>query len=62
MKYQKMINLLENTPNKAGKFKTNNWVEMNDEQGTYNKDNQIIFKTSMFRSCLCDYSDILVNR
>ena len=46
MKYQKMINLLENTPNKQGKFKTNNWVEMNDEQGTYNKDNQITFKTS----------------
>ena len=45
-----MINLLENTLNKAGKFKTNNWVEMNDEQGTYNKDNQIIFKTSMLRS------------
>ena len=60
MKYQKMINLLENTPNKQGKFKTNNWVEMNDEQGTYNKDNQITFKTSMLRSCLCDYSDILV--
>ena len=29
---------------------------------TYNKDNQTIFKTSMLRSSLCDYSDILVNR
>ena len=40
-------------------------VETNDEsRAIYNKNNQIIFKTSMLRSNLCDYSDayILVKR
>ena len=33
-------------------------MKINDEsQGTYNEDNQIIFKTSMLRSSLCDYGD-----
>ena len=37
MKYQKMINLLDNTPNQRTKFRTKNWVEINDEErGTYN--------------------------
>ena len=58
MEYQKVINLLGNTSNKSSKFKTNNWVKINDEsRETYNKDNPIRFKTSMFRSSLCDYSE-----
>ena len=58
MEYQKVINLLGNTSNKSSKFKTNNWVKINDEsRETYNKDNPIRFKTSMFRSNLCDYSE-----
>ena len=36
MEYQKIINLLDNTPNQPPKFKTKNWVEINDEsKGTY---------------------------
>ena len=65
MEYQKMINLLDNTPNQATKFRTKNWVEINnDARGTHNKDNQIKFKTSLLKSSLCDYSDayILVKR
>ena len=31
MKYQKSINLLDNTPNQPYKFKTKNWVEIDDE-------------------------------
>ena len=31
MEYQKIINLLDNTPNQASKFRTKNWVEINDE-------------------------------
>ena len=65
MEYQKIINLLENTSNLATKFRTKKWVEINDEsRGTYKKDDQIRFKTSMLRSSLCDYSDanILVKR
>ena len=30
MEYQKMINLLINTINQPSKFKTKNWVEIND--------------------------------
>ena len=56
MEYQKIINLLENTPNQLRKFRTKNWVEVNDEsRGTYNVNSQIKFKTSMLRSILCDY-------
>ena len=57
MKYQKLINLLDNTPNQPSKFKTKNSVEINDEsRGTYNEDNQVRFKTSMLMSSLCGYS------
>ena len=31
MKYQKMINLLDNRSNKPSKFRTRDWVEINDE-------------------------------
>ena len=67
MECQKIINLLGNTPNQQSKFKTKNWVKINDEsQGVYNENNQIRFKISkcfkMLRSSLCDYhkSNILV--
>ena len=61
MEYQKIINLLDNRPNQPSKFKTKNWVEIYDEsQGTFNEDNQIRFKASMFRSSLCDYSDAYI--
>ena len=53
-----MINLLDNTPNQPTKFRTKNWVEINDDsRGTYNTNSQIKFKTSMLRSSLYDYSD-----
>ena len=63
MEYQKTANLLENVLNQPSKFKTRNWVEINDEsRGTYNG-NRIKFKTAMLRSNVCDYADayILVN-
>ena len=54
-----MINLLDNTPNQPTKFRTKNWVETNDDSGgTYDSNSQIKFKTSMFRSSLCEYSDV----
>ena len=31
MKYQKTINLLDNTTNQPPKFRARNWVEINDE-------------------------------
>ena len=30
MEYQKVIKLLENTPNQPTKFRTKNWVDIND--------------------------------
>ena len=46
MEYQEIINLLDNTSNQPSKFRTKNWVEINDDsQGTYNTNSQIKFKT-----------------
>ena len=56
--------MLDSTPNQPTKFRTKNWVEINDdERGTYRSNSLIKFKTSMLRSILCDYSDayVLVN-
>ena len=33
IEFQKIINLLDNTPNQPSKFRINNWVEINDESG-----------------------------
>ena len=61
MEYQKIANLLNNESNKPSKFRTRNWVEINDEaRGTYSHNKQIKFKTSMLRSSLCDYSDVYI--
>ena len=55
MKYQKIINLLDNTPNQQIKFSTKYWVEINDEsRETYSTNILFIFKTSMLRSSLQD--------
>ena len=64
MEYQKIANLIDGTSNQPSKFRTKNWVKINDEsRGTYNVGSQIKFKTAMLKSSLCDYSDayILVN-
>ena len=59
MEYQKIINLLNNTPNQPSKFSTKSWVEINDDlHGTYDINYQIKFKTSTLKSSLCDYSDV----
>ena len=58
MEYQKIANLLNDESNKPSKFRTRNWVEINDDvTGAYSPNKQIRFKTSMLRSILCDYSD-----
>ena len=61
MEYQKIANLIDDTPNQPSKFRTRNWVEINDEsRGVYNVNSQIKFKTTMLKSNLCDYSDAYV--
>ena len=66
MEYQKIANLLDDaSSNQPSKFKTKNWVEINDEsRGTYNVNSPIRFKTTMLKSSLCEYSDayLLVKR
>ena len=61
MEYQKIANLIDDTPNQPSKFRTRNWVEINDEsRGVYNVNSQIKFKTTMLKSGLCDYSDAYI--
>ena len=56
MEYQKIANLLDNTSNKPSKFRTRNWVKINDDiRGAYSPNEQIRFKTAMLRSSLCNY-------
>ena len=52
---------LDNTKNQPSKFRTRNWVEINDEKRGKYDDSIIKFKTSMIRSDLCDYSDVYSN-
>ena len=61
MGYQKIANLIDDASNKPSKFRTKNWVEINDEsRRTYNVNSQIKFKTTMLKSSLCDYSDAYI--
>ena len=61
MEHEKIINSLEYTPNQSTKFRTKNWVEINDDsRGTYNMSIQIKFKILMLRTSLCDYSDTYI--
>ena len=58
MEYQKITKLLDDSSNKTSKFRTKNWVEINNEsRGTYHDDKQIRLKTAMLKSSLYDYSD-----
>ena len=61
MEYQKIANLIDDTSNQPSKFRTRNWVEINDEpRGAYNVNSQIKFKTTILKSSLCDYIDAYI--
>ena len=62
MEYQKIANLIDDiTLNQPSKFRTRNWIEINDEsRGKYNVNSQIKFKTTMLKSSLCDYGDAYI--
>ena len=66
MEYQKIANLLDNevvlsASNKPSKFRTRNWVEINNDiRGAYSPNKQIRFTTAMLRSSFCDYSDAYI--
>ena len=51
MECQKIINLLDNVSNQASKFRTKNWIEINDQsRGVYKVNSDIRFKTTMLKS------------
>ena len=67
MEYQKIADLLNDASDKPSKFRTRNWVEINDGiRGAYSPNKQIRFKTAMLMlnancwSSLCDYSDAYI--
>ena len=62
MEYQKIANSIDdNTLNQPSKFRTRNWIEINDEsRGAYNVNSQIKFKTTMLKSSLCDYKNAYI--
>ena len=56
MEYQKITNSLGTTSDKVPRFITKKWIDRFDQCGeTRNTNKQIIFKTSMLRSDLCDH-------
>ena len=58
MEYQEIANLLDSASNQPSKFRTKNWVEINDDsRRKYDAGSNIKFKTTMLRSRLCDYAD-----
>ena len=57
MEYQKIENLLESTSDNPSKFRTRNWVEINDKSRGNYANSDIRFKTTMLRSSLCDFAD-----
>ena len=53
--------MLESTSDNPPKFRTRNWVEINDEsRGNYANSN-ITFKTTILRSNLCNYADSYIH-
>ena len=56
---EKIINLLDNTNNQPSKFRTKNWIEVNDDVlRTYIANSQIKFKNHSNQ--VCDYSDMYI--
>ena len=60
MEYQKIANLLDSASNHPSKFRTRNWVAINDSSRGTHTSNDIKFKTTMLRSNLCDYADAYI--
>ena len=61
MEYQKIIDLVDNIPDQLSKYRTKNWIEINDQsRGVCNTNSDIRFKTTMLKSSLCDYGHVYV--
>ena len=65
MEYQKIAKLLGNevslsASNQPSKFRTRNWIGINDESRETYTSNDIKLKTTMLRSNSCDYADAYI--
>ena len=63
MEFQKIVNFLDTTSDDKDlpRFFTKKWVEVYDQSGgNYNVNKEIIIKTSMLRSDLCDFRDAYI--
>ena len=60
MKYQKIASLLESTSDNLSKFRTKNWVEINDDSRRTYTNADIKFKSTMLKSNLYDYADAYI--
>ena len=60
MEYQKIANLLDNASSQPSRFRTGNWVEINDDSRATYTNADIKFKTTMLKSDLCDYADAYI--
>ena len=61
MEYQKIANLIDSASNQPSRFRTKNWVDINDEsRGGYSTGSHIKFKTTMLRSSFCEYADAYI--
>ena len=49
MEQQKLANLLESTSDNRSKFRTRNWIEINDESRGNYANSDIRFKTTILR-------------
>ena len=62
MEYKKKWNYQNDTTYQPSKFRTRNWIEINDKsRGTYNANSNITSKVSTIKSKLCDYSDAYIH-
>ena len=52
--------MLDSASNQPSKFRTRNWVQINDESRRTYTGNKIKFETTMPRSNLCDYADAYI--
>ena len=60
MEYQKIANLLVNASDNLLKFRTRNWVEINDDSSGASTNADVELKSTMLKSNLCDYADAYI--
>ena len=60
MEDQKIADLVDSASNQPYRFRTRNWVEINDEQRGAYASSDIKFKNTKLSSNLCDYADAYI--